>query len=247
MPKDISYLNHHGRLINYFYNDQADGSGLYTNFIVGGLNPDAAVDTTGPKISLFLNTRNFRSGDVVNENFKLIGDFFDESGINTTGTIGHKIEAVLDNNVSNKYDLTTFYNSDTSYKSGSLEYDFSSISVGKHNLRLKVWDTYNNSSEGSIDFDVSSSSSLQVTNVYNVPNPFKNNTSFTFQHNYPNPINVKIKVYTVAGRLIKEIDNGPITDKFVSIAWDGKDQDVAVRVHVIGDCIVERPQRCPVQ
>src|SRR5207237_7563722 len=35
VPKDISYLNQHGRLINYFYNDQADGSGLYTNFIVG--------------------------------------------------------------------------------------------------------------------------------------------------------------------------------------------------------------------
>jgi len=225
VPKDISYLNQNGKLINYFYNDQADGSSLYTNFIVGGINPNAAVDTTGPKISLFLNNRNFRSGDIVNQNFKLIGDFFDESGINTTGTIGHKIEATLDNNLNNKFDLTTFYNSDSSYKSGSLEFGFSSISIGRHNMKVTVWDTYNNASEGSIDFDVSSSSSLQVTNVYNFPNPFRNNTSFTFQHNYPNPINVKIKVYTVAGRLIKEIDHDNISDKFVSIDWNGKDED----------------------
>ena len=38
-------------------------------------------------------------------------------------------------------------------------------------------------------------------------------------------MNVKIKVYTVAGRLIKEIDRDNIADKFVSIDWDGKDTD----------------------
>jgi hypothetical protein len=225
VPKDISYLNQNGKIINYFYNNSADGSGLYTDFIVGGINPDAPVDTTGPDIKLFIDTRNFRSGDVVNPSFKLIGDLFDESGINTSGTIGHKIEAIVDNNETNKYDLTAFYNSDTTYKSGTLEYDFSSIALGKHSLKLKAWDTYNNSSETEIEFNVSTSDVLQVTNVFNYPNPFKDNTSFTFQHNYPNPVNVKIKIYTVAGRLIKEIEDNEINDKFVVIGWTGKDED----------------------
>jgi hypothetical protein len=225
VPKDISYLNQNGRLINYFYNNMADGSSLYENFFVGGIDPNASVDSIGPDIKLYLNTRNFRSGDVVNENFKLIADLYDESGINTTGTIGHKIEAVLDGSENNKYDLTAFYNSDTSYKSGSLEYDFSQISTGKHKLRLKAWDTYNNSSEAEIDFSVSTTGVLQVTNVFNYPNPFKDNTAFTFQHNYPDPINVKIKIYTVAGRLIKEIQQNNISDKFVMINWSGRDED----------------------
>ena len=34
VPKDISYLNQNGKLINYFYNSQSDGTSLYTNFIV---------------------------------------------------------------------------------------------------------------------------------------------------------------------------------------------------------------------
>ena len=225
VPKDISYQNKPGRLINYFYNSQFDGAGINRNFIVGGINPNAAVDSVGPKISMFVNTRNFRSGDIVNENFKFIADLFDESGINTTGTLGHKLEAVLDGNENNKYDVTNYYNSDTTYTSGTLEYDFSGISIGRHTLKLRAWDTYNNSSEGLIEFDVSSNGTLQVTNLYNYPNPFSSNTAFTFQHNYPADIKVKIKIYTVAGRLIKEIDTPEISDKFVVINWDGKDQD----------------------
>lgn len=225
VPKDISYLNKNGRIINYFYNNNADGSGLDTNFIVGGINQNAAVDTTGPEISLFLNNRNFKSGDIVNPDFKLLADFFDESGINTTGTIGHKIEAVIDNNINNKYDLTNFYNSDTSYKRGTLEYDFTGIAEGVHRLKLKAWDTYNNSSEEEIEFTVSDFTTLRVMNVYNYPNPFKDRTSFTFQHNYSGNVNTSIKIYTVSGRLIKEIDRKNISEKFVVIDWEGTDQD----------------------
>lgn len=225
VPKDISYQNKDGKLINYFYNKSSDGSSLYTGFVVGGINPDAGTDTTGPLINLFLNDRNFRSGDVVNENFSLIVDLFDESGINTTGTIGHKIEAKLNDDINNIIDLTTYYNSDSTFKTGHVVYAMTGFSSGKYKLSLKAWDTYNNSSESEIYFTVSMVSALQVLNVYNIPNPFKDNTVFTFQHNYPDPVNAKIKIYTVAGRLIKEIDRFNIGEKFVSIPWDGHDAD----------------------
>jgi hypothetical protein len=225
VPKDISYQNQNGKLINYFYNNEADGSGMDKRFIVGGIDPNAPIDTTGPDISMFLNNRNFRSGDVVNSDFKLIADLFDESGINTTGTIGHKLEAIIDDNENNKYDVTAFYNSDSSYRSGTLEYDFTNIPEGRHTLKLRVWDTYNNSSTATIDFEVSDYQNLQVMNVFNYPNPFKDKTTFTFMHNYPNTVNVKIKIYTVSGRLIKEISSNSLQDKFVAIDWDGKDAD----------------------
>ena len=137
----------------------------------------------------------------------------------------HKIEAVIDNNEDNKYDLTNFYNSDTTYRTGSLEYDFSSIAQGKHSLKLKAWDTYNNSTEEEIEFTVSDYTALRLMNVYNYPNPFKDRTAFTFQHNYSGTINTSIKIYTVSGRLIKEINRQNIPDKFVVIDWNGTDQD----------------------
>jgi hypothetical protein len=225
VPKDISYLNQHGKIIDYFYNSQYDGSGMDSTFIVGGIDPTAPVDTTGPNITLYINSKNFRNGDVVNENFKLMGDLYDESGINTTGTIGHKLEAVMDNNYNNKYDLTNFYNSDTTYKSGHFDYNMTGVPEGHHTIKVKAWDTYNNSSEASIDFVVSTYTALRIMNVYNYPNPFKDRTSFTFQHNYPGSINVDIKIYTVSGRLIKEVKSGGVSDKFVAIDWDGKDAD----------------------
>ncbi|RPI15041.1 MAG: type IX secretion system sortase PorU [Ignavibacteriae bacterium] len=225
VPKDISFRNEKGRLINYFFNNTADGHGIYTNFFIGGINPNAPVDTTGPEIKLYINNRDFREGDVTTENFKLIADLFDESGINTTGTIGHKIDGVLDNKENLKYDFTPFYNSDSTYKSGSFEYSFSSVSEGEHIIKVKAWDTYNNSSEKTLHFIVASHSILKLMNVYNYPNPFADRTAFTFQHNYSSAVNVNIKIYTVAGRLINEILKKDITDKFVAIDWPGTDKD----------------------
>jgi hypothetical protein len=225
VPKDISFRNSKGKLINYFFNSSDDGHGMDTSFCIGGINPFAEVDTTGPEIKLYINDRNFRDGDITIENFKLIADLYDESGINTTGTIGHKITGILDKSENSKYDLTPFYNSDSSYKSGSLEYSFTAIAEGEHVIRVKAWDTYNNSSEAELHFKVALNSTLKLMNVYNFPNPFKDNTAFTFMHNNPNAVNVNIKIYTVAGRLINEIEKKDIADKFVVINWPGTDKD----------------------
>ncbi|MCW9097228.1 MAG: hypothetical protein OQJ93_07550, partial [Ignavibacteriaceae bacterium] len=50
-------------------------------------------------------------------------------------------------------------------------------------------------------------------------------TTFTFQHNLTRPVDVKINVYTIAGRLIKQLEEKTINQKFVKINWDGRDED----------------------
>jgi len=225
VPKDISYQTGNGKLIAYFSNSNSEGSGYTNKFILSGIDTTAAIDTTGPEITVFMGDRNFRTGDIINQNSKIIADFYDFSGINLTGTIGHKIEAIIDDDENDKIDLTPFYNSTTGYQFGSLEYPIESIADGKHNLKVKAWDTYNNFTVSSVDFVVMNSSELKVENVYNYPNPMKDNTSFIFQHNLDIPLNVEIKIYTVRGRMIKVLTNPNITEKFVKIDWDGKDTD----------------------
>ena len=56
-------------------------------------------------------------------------------------------------------------------------------------------------------------------------NPFSANTTFTFQQNLTQPINVKINIYTIAGRLIKVLEERNINQKFVKINWDGRDDE----------------------
>jgi len=46
-----------------------------------------------------------------------------------------------------------------------------------------------------------------------------------FEHNFDEPLTADVKIYTVSGRLIKELNKTNITDKFVSLQWDGKDND----------------------
>ncbi len=62
--------------------------------------------------------------------------------------------------------------------------------------------------------------------VYNYPNPFSGETYFTFKLTQI-PDELKINVYTVAGRLVKVIqrNSSELNSDFNRIYWDGKDQD----------------------
>ncbi len=225
VPKDISYNNGTGKILAYFSNSLSEGSGYSNRFKLNGLDSTAPNDTTGPAISLFMDSRNFRSGDYVNQNTKIIADLFDVSGINLTGAIGHKIESIINNDENNKIDLTSYYNTVSGYQYGSLEYPLTGLADGNYTIKLKAWDTYNNFSEVSINFNVKSDQALSVNNVFNYPNPMTDATAFTFQHNFDLPLSAEIDIYTVAGRKIKVLKRTNIMDKFVSIEWDGKDDD----------------------
>jgi hypothetical protein len=70
------------------------------------------------------------------------------------------------------------------------------------------------------------SSEAQLLDVYNYPNPFSTDTYFTFKLTQI-PDELKIRIFTIAGRLIKEISKKSfeLNYDFNRIYWDGKDQD----------------------
>jgi flagellar hook assembly protein FlgD len=61
--------------------------------------------------------------------------------------------------------------------------------------------------------------------VFNYPNPFAHGTTFTFQQNQSSPIDVEIKIYTLAGRIVRVLRSSSVMDTFVRIEWDGRDED----------------------
>lgn len=67
---------------------------------------------------------------------------------------------------------------------------------------------------------------LQLLNAYNYPNPFTDETHFTFKLTQI-PDELRIIIYTIAGRKIKEIKLSAAELKydFNRIFWDGRDQD----------------------
>jgi len=226
VPKDISYENKNGRISVYFSNASTDGRGYTRNFIVGGTNPQTVPDSAGPNISIYLDNPLFRSGDLVSENPTLIVDLKDSSGINSSGSgIGHRIEAWIDGGAKG-IDLTEFYKGTIdSFQEGTVEYSLSNLLPGSHSIKVRAWDVYNNSSVAEAYFAVSSGDGLSIQQLYNFPNPVSTTTSFTFQHNQLTPIDVEIKIYTVAGRLIHTIQHYGYSDRFVKIDWSRRDGD----------------------
>ena len=67
-----------------------------------------------------------------------------------------------------------------------------------------------------------------ISDVYNYPNPFARTTHFTFiLKGNDKPDELNIKIYTIAGRLIRDIKRTPVelNTNFNKIYWDGKDED----------------------
>ncbi len=172
--------------------------------------------------------QHYRNAYLVGPQPKLIVKLSDETGINTTGTgVGHNLEGILNEDEGGPIDFTNYFTGDLDAggKSGEINYKFNTLVEGDYNLLVKAWDVFNNFSSEDSYFTVVNDDALVIRDVYNYPNPFKRNTTFTFQQNLAKPIDVKIKVYTIAGRMIKEIELENINQKFVKINWDGKDTD----------------------
>ena len=76
--------------------------------------------------------------------------------------------------------------------------------------------------------DVAVSDQTRLMQVYNYPNPFSSGTDFTFiLAGGATPDGGRIRVYTVAGRKIRDIalQEGQVAIGFNKIGWDGRDQD----------------------
>ncbi len=228
VPKDIAHADttDNARLVAYFSDASKDGVAYTGKVFVGGTDTTAGVDSEGPEITISLENRSFRPGDLVTENPMLYLDFEDSSGVNTSGSgIGHRIEAWL-NNSTQSIDLTEHYASKLDdYRQGTVQYKLEGLQQGRNTILVRAWDSYNNSSVAETFFEVAASNRLAVSDVFNYPNPFARETEFTFRHNRTDPIDITVKVYTVAGRAIQTLETQSSGETYVRIPWDGRDRD----------------------
>lgn len=229
VPKDIQLRVDDGRFSFYAHNNTIDASGYYNEVKIGDINGDAADDSDGPDLQLYMNDESFVFGGLTDESPNLLAIISDQSGINTVGSgIGHDLVAVLDDKNEDVVVLNDYYEADlNSYQQGRILYPFADLTEGLHTLKVKVWDVYNNSRESHTEFVVAASAGLALKHVLNYPNPFTSFTDFHFEHNRANDVlDVQVQIFTVSGRLVKTINTQVQTDSSFresSIRWDGND------------------------
>ncbi|OUN72606.1 hypothetical protein B5G10_06885 [Barnesiella sp. An55] len=226
MPREINFADDRGLINLYCYNDQdQEGSGNESNFIIGGFNDNSNDDFDGPEIYYaFLNSQDFQNGDEVNESPMLIAEVYDPSGINISDAgIGHQMTVTIDNQ--------TLYTDVASYFDpaigdpgrGFINYPLSDLSEGNHTLKLKVWDTENNSSEVELAFTVKAGLKPVIYDLYADQNPASTSTNFYLRHNRPDAIiNVTISVYNLMGIEVWRYTGRGLSDMYRSypISWD---------------------------
>ncbi|WP_432671921.1 type IX secretion system sortase PorU [Flavobacterium sp. SM2513] len=229
VPRDIRVPLGNGRISFYAKktNQLLDQTGVNTDIKVGGINENAAADTTPPTVKLYMNDESFISGGITNESPNLLAILEDENGMNTASGIGHDMVAILDGDESNPYLVTDYYETDLdNYKKGRLKFPFRNLEKGLHTLTFKAWDVYNNPISADIQFIVVGDETLTLKNVLNYPNPFVSYTQFWFTHNRPfEPLEVQVQVMTVTGKVVWTKNQLVNTDGFLSreITWDGRD------------------------
>lgn len=228
VPKDIDYSFGKGRISYYANNNLTDAIGYDTNFVVGGINTNAQQDNQGPTIQVYLNDNNFVNSGTTSTSPLLIVEAFDVSGINTVGNgVGHDLIAILDGNSGDPIVLNNYYTASLdNYQSGKINYTLRNLTPGEHTLDVKIWDVNNNSSVQRLLFTVVDEEQVALQKVLNYPNPFTTKTTFFFEHNQScSSLETQIQIFTVAGRLVRTINQTVPTAGFRidGIDWDGKD------------------------
>ncbi len=185
-----------------------DANGGYPGFVIGGTDQTVEADMEGPEMHVFLETRNFNSGDPTSTDPVMMVDLSDANGIdNISLDFGREIQANLDKETT--FFLNDYYTPDlTDYRKGQVNYQLKDLTYGNHEISVKAWDVFDNSTEKTVSFMVISPQNFSIFDLRNEPNPFKTTTSFEFEHNQTeeNYLNVQIRIYDIIGKLVWQIE-----------------------------------------
>lgn len=207
VPLDINYSGENG-LLNLYAIDNAktsEAQGFNDAFLLGGTESGLRNDSTGPAISMYLNTPSFVSGDKVNETPLLVATLEDADGINTVGNgIGHDLVAVIDGEASLTYKLNNYYTSAFGdYTRGMVAYSIPALSEGQHTLMLRAWDMMNNSGSATIDFEVVKGLTPVMDDITVTHNPAVTETTFVVSHDRPETaVTFLVEVFDFSGRIL---------------------------------------------
>jgi len=226
VPLDIDYGGDAAQLSGYGNFGNVSGIGGLDSLAIASVAATTS-DNSGPAIVYQIEEiPDFVSGDRIPANATVIVVLSDESGINLTGGLGHRIELVVDNDNNTTVNLTGFFSyTRGSYQSGELRFTLPDLTPENHSFKIRAWDNANNPAQIEFEATPSPEGRLALTDVMNYPNPMEESTEFFFSLT-ESAAWVELKIFTLSGRMIKSLrsDNLPV-GKNRRFYWNGRDLD----------------------
>lgn len=198
----------------------ADAAGGNNQIVVGGTE-QLSNDTKPPTLQLYLNNESFVDGSQVDDSPVLMAKLNDENGLN----LNQNMTLTLNDTFTVAVNAYFVANKDD-FRSGTIYFPFHKLPTGTYILRLKVGDTYNNFTEGTLKFRVGEQVSL-IKSVIAYPNPFVERTNLQIELiNEGEDVEIETKIYNLNGQLLRtESQTMYNSDKILEIfLWDGTDR-----------------------
>ena len=211
VPKDIRYNYGNGRIVYYAVTtdsqETAEAVGHHEDFILGGTGSVLTVDTVGPQMQIYLNSKAFRDGDKTYATPRFFADLYDDNGINTAGTgIGHDLMMVVDDDPKMIYSLNEYFTAaDNSYQAGQVSYMMEALPNGPHSLTFRAWDLLNNSTTQTLNFVVEAGIDPSICSVTTYPNPAPQSGIVRLVVNYDQPdelLQTEIYLFNTSGQMV---------------------------------------------
>ncbi len=176
-------------------------------------------DQTGPEISVIHRGNSLKEDDLIFPPYQVIIAISDPSGVNLTGNSAHLLRYWVDEE-SNSTEFNHIFSA-ASPTDGTAMIQLPFEPDTRHSLTIEAWDNANNLTRSTFYLYASSSTDFKAELIYNWPNPFVDDTYFTFQ--LTDPARVSITVFTTNGRIIKVINRQDLSAGYNAIYWDGLD------------------------
>lgn len=146
----------------------------------------------------------------------------DADGVNVLNTTPEGRMALLFDRTNLPVDVTASFQFDHggTDTSGVLRYPLPELSVGAHQVVLKVADSFGLVRLDTLDFNVVDRSDYVAEVILNYPNPFPATTHFLV--GLTDPAEIRLDIFTVSGKKIRSLSQtSPAGEAW--IFWDGKD------------------------
>ncbi len=235
VPQDPRAAGGTGQLRALLSSAGGRGVGLCVDSLILGSGLSPRTDLTPPTITLLRaagTDSTFQSGGTITFAVE------DSSGVDLMRLDNaHAIFVILDDKGSPTGLTTGFVYDAGSYTRGRVPFTLPQLTEGLHTLEVHASDTYGNIAIRSFVIDVRATAlpgdPMQLTQVFNYPNPFEGTTYIHARLNQAGAI--RVRVLTVAGRRVRDIEaDGKAGENYVP--WDGRDsegENVAIGVYLL--------------
>jgi len=183
-------------------------------------------DSIKPIATITFDGTSLTNGDYIRSNPEIVIQFFDDSPIAIQGADTNTVKIKLNQRYvpyANNPDIQ--FIAARGYKLGATVKYYPKLTEGDHKIEFDFIDKTGNIGD-TIKHNFLVSYDMKLLSLNNYPNPFKDKTTFNFTiTGAKRPDTAKIRIYSVSGRLVKEIQIPNLIVGYNQVEWDGKDND----------------------